>query len=168
MTSPWQRYVDAAGSLTQTTRKRAESIVRGLVKQGEIASDRAEKAVDDLLSRSEENRKAVVSIVRTETERAVARLGLARQSDVDRLAERVERLEQHTGVAQKSGKKSAAKKSGGKKSAAKKGSGKKSAAKKDSGKKSTAKKTGPPSTGGGTGPGGSSGSGGGRGPGGNP
>lgn len=130
MTSPWQRYVDAAGSLTQTTRKRAESIVRGLVKQGEIASDRAEKAVDDLLNRSEENRRAVVSIVRTETERAVARLGLARQADVDRLAQRVERLEQHTGVKKSSGKKSASKKSSAKKSSAKKSAGKKSAAKK--------------------------------------
>lgn len=153
MTSPWQRYVDAAGSLTQTTRKRAESIVRGLVKQGEIASDRAEKAVDDLLNRSEENRRAVVSIVRTETERAVARLGLARQSDVDRLAERVEELEQHTGV----------KKSSGKKSASKKSSAKKSSAKKSSGKKSAAKKTGSSGSGGtgssdGGGAGGSSGS----------
>lgn len=137
VTSAWQRYVDAAGSLTQTTRKRAESIVRNLVKQGEIASDRAEKAVEDLLNRSEENRKAVASIVRTETERAVGRLGLARQSQVDRLAERVDKLEQQTGVGKKTQKKSAGKKSAGKKSAGKKG-----AAKKSSAKKSSAKKTG--------------------------
>lgn len=130
VTSPWQRYVDAAGSLTQTTRKRAESIVRGLVKQGEIASDRAEKAVEELLNRSEENRKAVVSIVRTETERAVGRLGLARQADVDQLAKRVQELEQHTGVKKAAGKKSGSKKSSSKKSSAKKSSGKKSAAKK--------------------------------------
>lgn len=141
MTSPWQRYVDAAGSMTQTTRKRAESIVRGLVKQGEVASDRAEKAVDDLLNRSEENRRVVVSIVRTETERAVGRLGLARQSEVDRLAERVEKLEQHAGVKKASGKKSSAKKSAGKKSA---------------GKKSAAKKAGPSGSGGTTSGGGGS------------
>lgn len=160
VTSPWQRYVDAAGSLTQTTRKRAESIVRGLVKQGEIASDRAEKAVDDLLNRSEENRRAVVSIVRTETERAVARLGLARQAEVDRLAERVEKLEQHTGVKKSSGKKSASKKSSAKKSSAKKSAGKKSAAKKTGPSGSGGTSSGGTSSGGGGSAGGSSSSGG--------
>lgn len=143
MSNAWQRYLEVAGSMTETTRKRAESVVRALVKQGEIASDRAEKAVDDLLSRSEANRKAVTSIVRTETEKAVGRLGLARQSDVDRLARRVEKLEQQTG---------GAKKSASKKSASKKSAAKKSAAKKTS----PPKKSGPGSAGSGGGTGGGS------------
>lgn len=94
----WQRYLDLASGLGGVTRKGAESVVRTLVKQGEIAADRAERAVDELLQRSEGNRKVVAALVRTETERAVARLGLAAQADVDALRAEVGALQ--TQVAQ--------------------------------------------------------------------
>jgi polyhydroxyalkanoate synthesis regulator phasin len=90
----WQRYLDLASGLTQVTRNRAEQVIRALVKQGEIAAERTEKAVDELLRRSELNRKALAAVVRSETERAVARLGLARQADVNRLERKVEQVEQ--------------------------------------------------------------------------
>jgi hypothetical protein len=35
----WQKYVESASGLTEVTRRRAEQIVRSLVKQGEIAAD---------------------------------------------------------------------------------------------------------------------------------
>lgn len=88
----WQRYLDLATGLTDVTRKGAEAVVRALVKQGEVAADRAERAVDELLQRSEANRKVVAALVRAETERAVGRLGLASQAEVDRLREEVAAL----------------------------------------------------------------------------
>lgn len=93
MDNAWQRYLHLASGATQVTRQRAEQVVRTLVKRGEIAAERTEKAVDDLLKRSEQNRKTLAAVVRTETEKAVARLGLASQRDVDRLERKVERLE---------------------------------------------------------------------------
>ncbi len=93
MDGPLQRPLEGLVGVTSLTRRGAESIVRTLVQQGEVAADRAERAVDELLARSERNRSALAELVRTETERAVGRLGLARQEDVDALAERVARLE---------------------------------------------------------------------------
>jgi polyhydroxyalkanoate synthesis regulator phasin len=88
--SAWQRVASVTG-------RGAESVVRTLVKQGEVAADRAERAIEDLLGFSEANRRAVVTLVRSETERAVARLGLVRQAEVDALRARVEQLERAAG-----------------------------------------------------------------------
>jgi polyhydroxyalkanoate synthesis regulator phasin len=137
----WERYLDTATSLTEVTRKRAEQVVRNLVKQGEIAAERAERAVDELLKRTETNRKAVAALVKKETERAVAGLGLARQRDVERLERKVERIDGPSD--RPSAKKSTAKKSTAKKSTAKKSTAKKSTAKKSTAKKGPAKKTTP-------------------------
>lgn len=128
MNNAWQRYAESATGLTQVTRQRAENIIKGLVKQGEVAADRAEKAIDDLMNRSERNRKALATLVRSETERAVERLGLARQRDVDQLRSKVEKLEAEVrrgSTAKKATKKKAAKKSAKKTAAAKRTSAKK-------------------------------------------
>lgn len=150
MNKAWQKYVDMASGLTNVTRKRAEQVVRGLVKQGEIATDRAEKAVDELLSRSESNRKAVASIVRSETERAVGRLGLARQKDLEKLERKIDKLaKQGSGGARtakkasKKGAKKSAKKAPAKKSSAAKRA-RSTAAKKTAERARPAKKSAPP------------------------
>ena len=125
MNRAWQRYLDAASGLSHMTQQRAERVVKALVKQGEVAAERAEKAVDELLKRSEQNREAIAALVRNETEKAVGRLGLARQRDVERLERKIAQLErQATGAPAKKATKKAAKKSAKKaaKSAAKKAS----------------------------------------------
>jgi len=95
-----QRYAEAASVLGDLTRRGAESLVRTLVRRGEVAADAAESLVDDLLARSDRNRRWLAAQVAAETERTVARLGLARQRDVDRtdaraaaLAARLDALE---------------------------------------------------------------------------
>ena len=66
MDKDWQKkYWDMASGLVEATQKRAEPVVRALVKQGEIAAERAEKAVDDLLKSSQENRQAIRKLVRS-------------------------------------------------------------------------------------------------------
>lgn len=148
MDKDWQKYLDLASGMKEATQKRAESIVRNLVKRGEIAAERAEKAVDELLAKSEANRKAIASIVRSETEKTADRLGLVRQRDLTGLERRIDALERQLGVAgtakKSSSKKSAAKKSGAKKAGGKKSTAKKSAAAKRAGRTTAAKKATPP------------------------
>lgn len=93
MDSGLQRYLSAASELTGMTRRTAERVVQLLVQQGELASDTAERYVDELLSRSERNRESLISLVRTETERVVQSLGLVRRTELDRLRARVDALE---------------------------------------------------------------------------
>ena len=93
MNPGWQRYLDLAAGLTEVTRKSAEAVVKRLVSSGEVASNRAEEYVEELLRASEDNRKALGSMVRAETERTITRLGLVRQADFDRLQARVDELE---------------------------------------------------------------------------
>ncbi|MGH8908947.1 MAG: hypothetical protein ACRD0K_21250 [Egibacteraceae bacterium] len=93
MANAWQRYMDLVSGLTQVTQKRAEQVVRVLVRRGEIEAIKGEKTVEGLVSRVEANRKAVTSMARSEIEDAVRRLGLARQSDIERLQAKIARLE---------------------------------------------------------------------------
>lgn len=93
MDSGWQRYLTLAGGVTEVTGRAAEALVKKLVASGEVASNRAEDYVDELLRASDRNRKAMLALVRTETERTIERLGLARQADLVELRERVETLE---------------------------------------------------------------------------
>jgi polyhydroxyalkanoate synthesis regulator phasin len=93
----WQRYLDLAVGVSAVTRSAAEAAVRTLVARGEVAADRAERLVDDLLASSQDNRNAIASIVRAEAERALLRFDPVHQSDLDRLKDRVDRLERRLG-----------------------------------------------------------------------
>lgn len=88
---PLSRYFEAAMGLTELTRKRAEKVVRGLTKQGEEAGNPRE-LVENLLERSQENREALVTLVRSETKRAMKAMGLATSNDVQRLEQQLKAL----------------------------------------------------------------------------
>jgi polyhydroxyalkanoate synthesis regulator phasin len=148
-----QRYLDATSGITTLTTKKAEQVVKGLVRSGEAAGDQAETLVKDLLDRQQRNRDAVVALVKAETTRAVRAMGLATGTEVERLQKQVAdlkreltRVEREAAAAEAAtggtpAKKSTAKKSTAKKSTAKKSTAKKSTAKKSTAKKSTAKKS---------------------------
>lgn len=141
MEKDWQKkYWGMASGLVEATQKRAEPVVRAMVKQGEIAAEKAEKAVDELLKASQSNRQALSALVRSETERAVERLGLVRRSDLRRLERKIEKLERQVGSSSSGARKSTSKKTAKKSSAAKRSAGKKTA-KKSAGKKSAGKKS---------------------------
>lgn len=88
---PLSRYLEAAMGLTDLTRKRAEQVVRGLLKQGE-AADNPRELVENLLERSQENRDTLVALVRGETRRAMKAMGLATTNDVERLEQQLRAL----------------------------------------------------------------------------
>ena len=145
-------YIQLASGLTDVTRARAQAAAKALVAQGEAVVPPPMRAqvsslTDDLLATSRANRDLLVSLVRTEVERSVARLGLVAAHELEAAARliralegRVEELEQELLRAQPAAKKSTTRKSTTKK-AAKKATTKKSTAKKSTAKKTTAKKT---------------------------
>jgi polyhydroxyalkanoate synthesis regulator phasin len=81
----WQQYLDAGRAWTQMTREQAESVVRDLVKAGDLQQKRAKKAVDELLERSRKNAEDLSKLVRHEIQSQISALGIATQEDLARL-----------------------------------------------------------------------------------
>lgn len=132
MNQALQKYVEAATGITTLTKAQAERIVKQMVRQGEAARDQAGDLVEDLMTRSRENREQLTKVVKNETQRVIKAMGLASQTEVERLEKQVRDLKKEVADAKSSGTST----SGG----AKKKTAKKSAAKK-SAKKTAAKKT---------------------------
>jgi polyhydroxyalkanoate synthesis regulator phasin len=83
-----RRYIEAATTLTQITRGRAEELVRELVASGELERIHAQEWIDDLLKRSREASENLVGQVSSEVDRQLGELGL-KNLDLDDLAEKV-------------------------------------------------------------------------------
>jgi polyhydroxyalkanoate synthesis regulator phasin len=88
-----KRYMDAAQSLTEVPRERAERIARRLAGNGMIDPGQIRSVASDFVERSRENRKRVTDMVASEIRRQVSRIGLATQDDIERLGRRVQALE---------------------------------------------------------------------------
>ena len=80
-----KRYLDAGLAFTQMTQQRAESIVRDLVKAGEVQANEANKRRDELIERSRQNTEKLLDTVRKEVRDQIRSLGLATQHDVQQL-----------------------------------------------------------------------------------
>ncbi len=144
-----KRYIDNGLAFTALTQARAESLVKDLVKAGEVQADQAREAVGDLLERSRKNSERLVETVRREVKQQITSLGLVSKADLDKAEERLSRLiDTATAPVRKvvdaatAGGKASAKKarSTAKKATAKKPSAEKSAAKKPAAKKTAASK----------------------------
>ena len=85
----FRRSLDAGVAFTQLTRKRAETIVRDLVKNGEINREQATSALEELLERSRQNSEAIIAIVRKEIDDRIAALNLVTREDLTSLASRL-------------------------------------------------------------------------------
>jgi polyhydroxyalkanoate synthesis regulator phasin len=92
-----RRYLEAATTLTQITRGRAEELVRDLVASGELERTRAQEWIEDLLKRSREASETLVSSISAEVERQLADRGL-KNLDLDDLAQRVAGIIEHAGA----------------------------------------------------------------------
>ena len=73
---PFKRYLDAGLEFTELTRKRAELIVKELVKAGEVQREHAQQRVDELVDRSRQASAAFAEAVRSEVTRQLTDLGL--------------------------------------------------------------------------------------------
>jgi polyhydroxyalkanoate synthesis regulator phasin len=81
----WQQYLDAGRAWTEMTRAQAETVVRDLVKAGDLQQKRAKKAVDELVDRSRKNAEELRKVVRNELQTQISALGIATQEDLKRL-----------------------------------------------------------------------------------
>jgi len=88
-----KRYVEAAQSLTEVPRERAERIASRLAGAGMIDPAQIRGVAGDLVERSRENRRRLTDLVAREIRRQITRLGLASKDDVERLRQRVQALE---------------------------------------------------------------------------
>lgn len=137
-TPDWNQLLEAGRQFGTMTRAEAERRVQELVRRGELAQERFQAAVDELLERSRSAADDLRGVVRSEIHRQMRALGLVTREDLERLEARI-----RTGGSGRkaTAKKSTAKKTAAKKTAAKKATAKKSTAKKTAAKKSGAKKT---------------------------
>jgi polyhydroxyalkanoate synthesis regulator phasin len=142
-----RRYVEAATTLTQITRSRAEELVRELIKAGELERHRAQDWVEDLVKVSRERSEALVDTVRGEVRGQLRELGF---TNVDDLAKKVADVLARSSAAgrrathrppkksKKPGPKKVATNTAAKKTAARKAATKKAATKKTAPKKAGA------------------------------
>lgn len=88
-----KRYVEAAQSLTEVPRERAEQIARKLAGSGLIDREQIRGVATDIVGRSRENRRKLTDLVTREIRRQVSRIGFASKDEVERLRQRVQALE---------------------------------------------------------------------------
>jgi polyhydroxyalkanoate synthesis regulator phasin len=129
-----RRYLDAGVAFTQMTQQRAEAIVRDLVKAGEVQTEQAQAAAQELVDRSRKNTERLVELVRSEIRQQVSNLGLATKADLARLERKID-SGRSGGPAKAVAKSSTAKKTTARKTAKRttKRTGKKAAAKRAAG-----------------------------------
>ncbi len=94
-------YLQLATGLTEVTANKAKEVAMSLVGQGFTLSTKAPDVVgqvqelaDDLVSTSKNNREMLVSMIRSEVDRAVGRMGFVREDELAALRRHVQRLEQ--------------------------------------------------------------------------
>jgi polyhydroxyalkanoate synthesis regulator phasin len=92
-----KRYIEAATTLTQITRGRAEEIVRDLVSSGELERTRAQEWIEDLVKRSREASEHFVDQVSSEVDRQLSERGL-KGIDIEDLAHKVAGVIELAGV----------------------------------------------------------------------
>ena len=87
-----KRYIDTGLAFTAMTQSRAESLVKELVKAGEVQADQARDTVADLLERSRKNSEKLLETIRREVKDQITNLGLVSKADLDKAEERLAAL----------------------------------------------------------------------------
>lgn len=96
-----RNYLEMATGLTEATAAKAMEVAGSLIAQGmslgtkqpaDLASSVAQ-AADDLMAQSKTNRDLLVSLIRTEVDKAIGRVGFVREDELAALRARVEKVE---------------------------------------------------------------------------
>jgi polyhydroxyalkanoate synthesis regulator phasin len=75
------------------TKEKIEELAKAFVEKGKISEQEGKVLVDDLIARSEEAREAFQNQVEEKVQSILAKMNLAKQSEVDALKEEVETLQ---------------------------------------------------------------------------
>ncbi|GAB7042248.1 MULTISPECIES: phasin family protein [Catenuloplanes] len=89
----WRAYLDLALGLTESSRKQATKTAMRLVGKGGATAVQLQALVEDALAAGTANRAVVERLVRTEVDRALTVVGLAKSDEVAALRQRVAELE---------------------------------------------------------------------------
>jgi polyhydroxyalkanoate synthesis regulator phasin len=100
MQEAWRAYLDLALGFTQSSRKQATKVARKLIGKGGATADQLQTMAEELVKTSMANRESLTRLVRTELDRALARVGLATAEEVADLTGRVRDLEQRLRAAE--------------------------------------------------------------------
>jgi len=79
--------------MAERPRQRAERAVSDLAKRGEARAKDLQKALREIVERSNRSRKELGTLVQKEIRRQIRSLGLATRDDVERLQRRIRELE---------------------------------------------------------------------------
>ncbi|MDQ3767752.1 MAG: hypothetical protein M3346_10455 [Actinomycetota bacterium] len=100
-----RRWATVGSGVAELVLNRAEQLVKELVREGEIQREAASGLVSDLMERTKDDRDEVARALRVEIQNQTAQLGIASAREVerleqavDRLAERIARLEAQVGA----------------------------------------------------------------------
>lgn len=88
-----KNYLALASGLTEVGRQRAVAASKALVAQGEATAEQVQALAEDLVETSRNNREMVVTLVRTEVEKTLARVGVATADTVQDLTQRLQSVE---------------------------------------------------------------------------
>lgn len=75
------------------TREKAEQLVNELIEKGKLSREDSVKVIDDLMSRAENEKKALEERIDKALDSAVGRLGLATAKDIDQLKKQLKKIE---------------------------------------------------------------------------
>lgn len=104
MAQPWKQVVEASMQAREMTRAQAQRLVKQLVREGQVAEEKAKGYVDELVERSRRRTDDLRTMIQREIRSQLSSLGLATKDDLARLEEK---------LAKSSGASTAGKRSGG-------------------------------------------------------
>jgi len=79
------------------TKEKAEEVVKKLSETGEVRGEEAKKLVSELAKKAEKEKQELKKSIRKEVHRVLADLGLASKEDIQRLEERIKKMEAKVG-----------------------------------------------------------------------
>lgn len=109
-TPDWTPFLEAGMQFSAMTRSEARRLAQQLVKEGQLAQERAQTFVDEMVDSSKKRADELVEVVRGEFQRQVTSLGIATKEDLARLERKLNAQSGKAAPKKKSKKKSAAKK----------------------------------------------------------
>lgn len=85
MAQGWRQYFEAGMQVGEMTRGQAQKLVNQLVKEGQVAEERARSYVEELVKRSRKRTDDLTKLIRKEIQSQLSALGLATKDDLRRL-----------------------------------------------------------------------------------
>lgn len=80
--------------LATLTKEKAEEIISELIKKGELSKDDGKDALNNLMSRMQEERDKLKQKVQEQVENAISSMNIVRKSDLEEIKRRLEILEE--------------------------------------------------------------------------